>query len=83
MKHHIIIFYICLAAAIGLFIGGFFVPPKGIIDGSVVTCGGIIFGFATIAKIPHMIEVSRMVKIQHGNMTIEAHGKENEENKKA
>lgn len=75
MKSHLI-FWICLIATIGLFVGGFFVPPKGVIDGSVVTCGGILFGFATIGQIPHIIEKSKMVKVVAGSTTIEAHGKE-------
>lgn len=42
------IFYICLAISIALFIGGFFCPPMGIIDGSVLTAGGILLGFAAL-----------------------------------
>lgn len=74
-----LVFWICLIASIGLFVGGFFVPPKGVIDGSVVTSVGILFGYATIWQIPHIIETSKIVKVQHGNTTIEAHGKEKTE----
>lgn len=42
------IFYICLAIAVLLFIGGFFCPPKGVIDGSVLTAGGILLAFAAL-----------------------------------
>ena len=42
------IFYICLGIAIVLFIGGFFCPPKGVIDGSVLTAAGILLGFAAL-----------------------------------
>lgn len=42
------IFYICLTIAILLFIGGFFCPPKGVIDGSVLTAGGILLAFAAL-----------------------------------
>lgn len=42
------IFYICLGIAILLFIGSFFCPPKGVIDGSVLTAAGILFGFAAL-----------------------------------
>jgi len=75
MKHPLI-FWVCLIAAIGLFVGGFFVPPKGVIDGSVVTCGGILFGFAALGQIRPIIEAAGTAKIQHGNMTIEVKGKE-------
>lgn len=43
------IFYICLGVAIALFVGGFFCPPMGVIDGSVLKAGGILFGFAALA----------------------------------
>ena len=42
------IFFICLVISIVLFIGGFFCPPMGQIDGSVLTAGGILFGFAAL-----------------------------------
>lgn len=42
------IFYICLGIAILLFIGGFFCPPKGVIDGSVLTASGILLAFAAL-----------------------------------
>ena len=42
------IFFICLAVAIALFIGGFFCPPMGSIDGSILSAGGILLGFAAL-----------------------------------
>lgn len=42
------IFFVCLGVAIALFIGGFFCPPMGVIDGSVLTAAGILFGFAAL-----------------------------------
>ena len=42
------IFYVCLAVSILLFICGFVTPPPGVIDGSVLTAGGILFGFAAL-----------------------------------
>lgn len=56
-------------------------PPKGEIDGSVVTAAGILFGFATVGQIPHIIETSKMVKVTTGSTTIEAHGRDKQENK--
>lgn len=53
---------------------GFCVPPMGIIDGSVLTAVGILFGFATLAQIPVIIEVAGYVKMTKGDMTIEAKG---------
>lgn len=64
-------FWICLIVSIGLLIGGFFVPPMGVIDGSVLTAVGILFAFGTLAQIPTIIEVAGYTKISSGNTTIE------------
>lgn len=77
MKHSIG-FYVCLIVSIGLFVGGFFVPPTGVIDGSVITSVGILFGFATLAQLPVIISASHSAKIQHGNTTIEVTSKKEE-----
>jgi hypothetical protein len=69
-----LIFWTCLIASIGLFIGGFFVPPMGVIDGSVITACGILFGFASLGQIPVIIETAEHAKITKGDMTIEING---------
>ena len=67
-------FWICLIVSIGLMVAGFCVPPTGIIDGSILTAVGILFGFASLAQIPIIIEVAGYVKMTKGDMTIEAKG---------
>ena len=67
-------FWICLIVSIGLIVAGFCVPPMGIIDGSVLTAVGILFGFASLAQIPVIIEVAGYVRMTKGDMTIEATG---------
>lgn len=67
-------FWICLIVSISLIVAGFCVPPMGIIDGSILTAVGILFGFATLAQIPVIIEVAGYVKMTKGDMTIEAKG---------
>ena len=67
-------FWICLLVSIGLIVAGFCVPPTGIIDDSVLTAVGILFGFAALAQIPIIIEVAGYVKMTKGDMTIEAKG---------
>lgn len=44
-----IIFFICLITSIGLSVGGFLTPPRGVIDGSVLTAVGLLLGFAALA----------------------------------
>lgn len=60
-----------MIVSIGLLIGGFFAPPMGVIDGSVLTAAGILFAFGTLAQIPIIIEVAGYTKISSGNTTIE------------
>ena len=67
-------FWICLIVSTGLIVAGFCVPPMGIIDGSVLTAVGILFGFASLAQVPVIIEVAGYVRMTKGDMTIEAKG---------
>ena len=67
-------FWICLIVSICLIVAGFCVPPMGIIDGSVLTAVGILFGFASLAQVPVIIEVAGYVRMTKGDMTIEAKG---------
>ena len=64
-------FWVCLVTSIGLFVGGFFVPPTGVIDGSVLTAVGMLLGFAVLAQVPVIIGMSKSAKITHGDTTIE------------
>lgn len=64
-------FWICLICSIGMLIGGFFCPPLGIIDTSVIQATGLLFGFGVVAQLPILIEVAGYAKIQRGDTTIE------------
>ena len=79
-------FWVCLVTSIGLFVGGFFVPPTGVIDGSVLTAVGMLLGFATLAQVPVIIGMSKTATITHGDTTIQVTRKlkegEKEEEKK-
>lgn len=71
-------FWICLLVSIGLAIAGFFTPPIGSIDGSVITMVGLLLAFAALSQVPYFIEVAGHAKISAGNATIEI-SKEDEE----
>ena len=71
MQKKTIPFWICLIVGVGLFISGFCVPPMGEIDGSVLKAVGILFGFATLAQIPVIVEAAEYAKITHGETMIE------------
>ena len=66
-----ITFAICFFVSVGLIIGGFFVPPMGIIDGSVLTAVGELLLFPTLLYAYRSIELGLRVKFQKGETSIE------------
>lgn len=79
-KKHIdkYIFFICLAFSLALFVGGFFCPPMGVIDGSVLKAGGILLGFATLAVAGQNLANGKDVIFTHGDTKVEINDEENE-----
>lgn len=68
------VFYLTLTISIGLIVGGFFCPPMGIIDGSVLTAVGELLAFATLAQVPQLIESARngrSIKLSKGDFSAE------------
>ena len=65
-------FHVLLSVSVLLIVGGFFVPPIGVIDGSVLSAVGLLLMFATIDKIPEAIMAGKSVKISKGDLTISA-----------
>lgn len=68
MKKFVIIDIIVTMA---LFIAGFIVPPTGVIDGSVLTAGGILSLSVLFGQLPVILDSPRKAKISHGNTSIE------------
>lgn len=67
-------FYITLTVSLMLIVGGFLVPPLGIIDGSVLTAVGLLLMFATLAQVPNIIDAARNgknIKLTKGDFTAE------------
>lgn len=65
------VFYLNLVVSIALIVGGFFVPPLGVIDGSVLTAVGLLLMFSVIEKIPEAIKAGKSVKINKGDFSAE------------
>lgn len=65
------IFFVCLAVSISLFIGGFFCPPMGVIDGSLLKAAGILFGFAALAVAGQNLANGKEVTIRHDDTEVE------------
>ena len=70
-RQYIIAFWITLAISIGLMIGGFFVPPVGQIDGSVLTAIGELFLWPALAFGAEALSEGKKAKFKKGDTTLE------------
>ena len=70
------ILVICFFVSVGLVIGGFFVPPMGVIDGSVLTAVGELLLFPTLLYAYRALELGYKVKFQKGETSIEVNKNE-------
>lgn len=60
--------------SVGLFVGGFFVPPVGVIDGSLLKAGGVLLGFAALWVVAHIVielDKSSRAKVSKDGIEIE------------
>ena len=74
-----ITFAVCFFVSVGLIVGGFFVPPMGIIDGSVLKAVGELLLFPTLLYGFRAIELGLTIKFQKGDTTVEIHREEQDE----
>ena len=72
------VFYINLVVSILLIVGGFFCPPMGSIDGSVLTAVGLLLLFSVVEKLPEAIAAGKSVKISKGDASLEVTTKDSE-----
>ncbi len=63
--------WVCLGMTILMFAVSFFIPPKGVIDGSIFKAAGFLFGFASLFEVREAIREGLGVKLTHGDTTIE------------
>ena len=66
-------FIICFFVSVGLIVGGFFVPPMGVIDGSCLTAVGELLVFPALLYGFRAVELGLTVKFQKGDSSIEIH----------
>lgn len=71
INYNKISFTLCLVVSIGLIVGGFLVPPTGVIDGSVLKAVGMLVLFAVIDMIPKILAAEKNIKISKGDMSID------------
>ena len=75
------IFYLFFAISLLLIIGGFLLPPMGIIDGSVLTAVGELLMFGVLAQLPAIIDAAKnikSIKLTKGDFTAEVSSSEDE-----
>lgn len=63
-----------LCLSILLIVGGFFCPPLGVIDSSVLTAVGMLLAFAILAQVPTLIEAAKggkTIRLQKGDFSAE------------
>ena len=68
------IFYLTFVISLLLTIGGFLLPPMGIIDGSVLTAVGELLMFGVLAQLPDIIDAAKngkSIKVTKGDFTAE------------
>ena len=61
---------ILIAIGVALGVGGFFCPPMGEIDGTVITFFGEILAAVGILLAWHSVDKGIDAKFQHGNTTV-------------
>ena len=64
-------FALCFFVSVGLIVGGFFVPPIGVIDGSCLTAVGELLLFPTLLYGFRAVELGMRIKFQKGETSIE------------
>ncbi len=72
-------FWVCLGISIGLLVASWFVPPMGVIDGSILAGVGELFGFASLWAVYKAIDKGTPASISHGDTTVTIN-KEGDEN---
>ena len=75
------IFYLTFAISLLLIIGGFLLPPMGIIDGSVLTAVGELLMFGVLAQLPAIIDAAKNgknIKVTKGDFTAEVTSSDDE-----
>lgn len=72
------VFWVCLIASLSLIVGGFFVPPLGVIDGSVLTAVGEILGFVALNVLLLGLDKGTDVTVRKGDFEVELDAHEGE-----
>ena len=69
-------FVLAFFTSVVLMLGGFFTPPQGVIDGSVLTASGELLLFPTLLYAFRALELGYKIKFSKGDASIELNRKE-------
>ena len=64
------IFIACLAMAIILLLAGFLLPPRGVIDNSVLKASSILLGFAALGVAGQNLANGKDISLQKDDLNI-------------
>ena len=64
-------FALAFFASVVLMVGGFFTPPQGVIDGSVLTASGELLLFPTLLYAFRALELGYKIKFSKGDASVE------------
>lgn len=78
-NHYITAFWSTLVVSISLIVGGFFCPPMGEVDGSILTAVGELFLWPALALGGKAIIDGRKATFQHGENIITIESKESDD----
>lgn len=80
--HHNWAFWVCLLVSVFLIVTSFFIPPKAVVDGSILACVGELFAFAALGNISAAVAKGIDAKVEHNgtSITIGDLNKEKKEN---
>lgn len=68
--YHNVAFWVCLSVSIFLIVTAFFIPPKAIVDSSVIACVGEIFAFAALGAFIRALDKGVDAKIRKGETEV-------------
>lgn len=75
--YHNVAFWVCLAVSLFLIITAFFIPPKAVVDSSVIACVGELFGFAALGAFIRALDKGVDAKITKGDTEIKIQNPDN------
>lgn len=66
-SYHNVAFWACLAISAFLILSAFFIPPKAVVDSSVIACVGELFGFAALGAFIKALDKGVDASVRHGD----------------